>query len=57
MILAKLAQEAGLPDGVLNIVHGAHDTVNFLCDAPSVKAISFVGEHHTVRFICIYTYA
>mmetsp|Transcript_28534 Transcript_28534/g.47919 ORF Transcript_28534/g.47919 Transcript_28534/m.47919 type:complete len:304 (-) Transcript_28534:2369-3280(-) len=43
MILAKLAQEAGLPDGVLQIVHGGVDTVNFLCDAPSVKAISFVG--------------
>lgn len=43
MMLAKLAQQAGLPDGVLQIVHGAADTVNFLCDAPSVRAISFVG--------------
>jgi malonate-semialdehyde dehydrogenase (acetylating) / methylmalonate-semialdehyde dehydrogenase len=44
MILAKLLQEAGLPNGVLQVVHGAHDTVNFICDAPAVRAISFVGE-------------
>jgi malonate-semialdehyde dehydrogenase (acetylating)/methylmalonate-semialdehyde dehydrogenase len=43
MMFAKLCKEAGLPDGVLNIVHGGHDTVNFLCDAPEVRAISFVG--------------
>jgi len=43
MILARLAQEAGLPDGVLNIIHGAHDAVNYICDAPDIKAISFVG--------------
>ena len=35
--------EAGLPDGVLNIIHGQHDAVNFICDAPEIKAISFVG--------------
>mmetsp|Transcript_24351 Transcript_24351/g.36537 ORF Transcript_24351/g.36537 Transcript_24351/m.36537 type:complete len:513 (+) Transcript_24351:54-1592(+) len=43
MLLAKLAKEAGLPDGVLNIIHGATDCVNFICDAPEIKAISFVG--------------
>lgn len=43
MIIARLAQQAGLPDGVLQLVHGGVDTVNFLCDAPSVRAISFVG--------------
>ena len=37
MILTKLAEEAGVPKGVLNIVHGGVDTVNFLCDAPAVK--------------------
>jgi malonate-semialdehyde dehydrogenase (acetylating) / methylmalonate-semialdehyde dehydrogenase len=46
MILAKLLQQAGLPDGVLQVVHGAHDTVNFICDAPAIRAISFVGENH-----------
>lgn len=43
MLLAKLAHEAGLPAGVLNVVHGTHDCVNFICDEPRIKAISFVG--------------
>lgn len=51
MILAKLAQEAGLPDGVVQIVHGGVDTVNFLCDAPSVRAISFVGGDQAGKHI------
>jgi len=41
--LAELATEAGLPDGVLNIIHGTHAAVNFLCDEPAIRAISFVG--------------
>eukprot|EP00051_Salpingoeca_urceolata_P026777 m.478647 g.478647 ORF g.478647 m.478647 type:complete len:522 (-) comp21191_c0_seq1:1676-3241(-) len=44
MMLAQLAQDAGLPDGVLNIIHGSTDTVNFICDDPAIKAISFVGS-------------
>ena len=44
MILAELAAEAGLPPGVLNIVHGTHDTVNAMLDHPDIKAISFVGS-------------
>lgn len=51
MMLAKMAQEAGLPDGVLQIVHGAHDTVNFLCDAPKIRAISFVGGNNAGEYI------
>lgn len=51
VMLARLAQEAGLPDGVLQIVHGAHDTVNFICDAPSVRAISFVGGNGAGEYI------
>jgi len=43
MVLAELMNEAGLPKGVLNIIHGGHEAVNFLCDAPEVRAISFVG--------------
>ena len=43
MMLAQLAHDAGLPPGVLNVVHGARDAVNFLCDDANVKAISFVG--------------
>ncbi|PON97057.1 Succinylglutamate-semialdehyde dehydrogenase [Trema orientale] len=45
MILASLATEAGLPDGVLNIVHGALDIVNYICDDDDIKAISFVGPN------------
>jgi len=43
MRLAELAVEAGLPPGVLNIIHGSHDTVDFICDHPAIRAISFVG--------------
>ncbi|CAK0889730.1 unnamed protein product [Prorocentrum cordatum] len=43
MMLAELATESGLPPGVLNVVHGAHDTVNFLCDSEHIRAVSFVG--------------
>ena len=43
MLLARLAEQAGIPKGVLNVVHGGKDTVNFICDAPEIKAISFVG--------------
>merc|ERR1711976_1084426 len=41
--IVELAKEAGVPDGVLNVIHGGHDAVNFICDAPEIKAISFVG--------------
>lgn len=51
MIIARLAQQAGLPDGVMQIVHGSVDTVNFLCDAPSVRAISFVGGNEAGKYI------
>ena len=51
MIIAKLAQQAGLPDGVLNIVHGAHDTVNYICDSKIIRAISFVGSDVAGKYI------
>ena len=44
MLLAELAHEAGLPPGVLNIVHGTHNVVNKICDHPDIKAVSFVGS-------------
>ncbi|KAH9712657.1 methylmalonate-semialdehyde dehydrogenase (acylating) [Citrus sinensis] len=44
MILAALAMEAGLPDGVLNIVHGTNDVINHICDDEDIKAISFVAS-------------
>jgi len=51
MMLADLAKEAGLPDGVLNVVHGAKDTVDFICDAEDIKAISFVGSCSVGQYI------
>ncbi|XP_012454728.1 methylmalonate-semialdehyde dehydrogenase [acylating], mitochondrial [Gossypium raimondii] len=44
-ILAALVKEAGLPDGVLNIVHGTDDIVNYICDDEDIKAISVVGSN------------
>ena len=44
MRLAELAMEAGIPPGVLNVIHGAEDVVNAICDHPDIKAISFVGS-------------
>jgi malonate-semialdehyde dehydrogenase (acetylating) / methylmalonate-semialdehyde dehydrogenase len=49
--LAELFQEAGLPDGVLNIVHGAHDVVNGLLEHKDVPAISFVGSQPVAEYI------
>ncbi|KAH7698786.1 methylmalonate-semialdehyde dehydrogenase, partial [Aphelenchoides avenae] len=43
MMLVELAKEAGVPDGCVNIIHGEHAAVNFICDDPAIKAISFVG--------------
>ncbi|KAJ5257244.1 aldehyde dehydrogenase [Penicillium angulare] len=51
MILAELAEKAGFPKGVINVVHGAHDTVNFLLDSPAIKAISFVGSNKAGEYI------
>ncbi len=44
MRLVELALEAGIPAGVLNVVHGGPDVVNALCDHSDIKAISFVGS-------------
>ncbi|KAK8853282.1 methylmalonate-semialdehyde dehydrogenase (acylating) [Kwoniella newhampshirensis] len=43
MIIAELCERAGLPPGVINVVHGSAATVNRICDDPAIKAISFVG--------------
>lgn len=46
LMLAQLALEAGLPPGVLNVIHGGPDTANGLCDHPDIKAVSFIGSTH-----------
>ncbi len=44
MRLVELAMEAGIPAGVLNVIHGGVEAVNLLCDHPDIKAVSFVGS-------------
>src|SRR5258707_880913 len=46
MLLAELAIEAGVPAGVLNVVHGGKESVDALCTHLDVKALSFVGSTH-----------
>jgi malonate-semialdehyde dehydrogenase (acetylating)/methylmalonate-semialdehyde dehydrogenase len=50
--IVELANGLGVfPDGLLNLVHGAHDVVNALLDHPGVDAISFVGSARTARYV------
>ena len=49
--MAELLTEAGLPDGVFNVVHGDKDAVDALLKHPLVKAISFVGSTPIARYI------
>ena len=44
MRAAELLAEAGLPAGVFNVVHGAREAVEALCDHPGIEAVSFVGS-------------
>jgi len=44
MLLAELALQAGIPPGVLNIIHGGKRAVDALCTHPDVAAVSFVGS-------------
>ena len=51
VFLADLFREAGLPDGVLNVVHGDKVAVDTLLDSPVVKAVSFVGSTPIAKYI------
>ncbi|XP_011087969.1 methylmalonate-semialdehyde dehydrogenase [acylating], mitochondrial [Sesamum indicum] len=42
--LAELAMEAGLPNGVLNIIHGTNDIIDAICDDDEIKAVSYIGS-------------
>jgi malonate-semialdehyde dehydrogenase (acetylating)/methylmalonate-semialdehyde dehydrogenase len=46
MLLAELALEAGVPPGVLNIIHGGKRAVDAICTHPDIVAVSFVGSTH-----------
>ncbi len=49
--LAMLLKEAGLPDGVLNVVHGDQEIVEAICDHPDIEAISFVGSTKVAKIV------
>lgn len=51
MIIAELVAEAGVPPGVVNIVHGKHATVNKIIEDERVKAINFVGGDKAGKYI------
>ncbi len=51
MLAAELLAEAGLPDGVFNVVHGDKEAVDALLEHPQVAAISFVGSTPIARYI------
>jgi malonate-semialdehyde dehydrogenase (acetylating) / methylmalonate-semialdehyde dehydrogenase len=49
--LAELLREAGLPDGVFNIVHGDVEIVEAICDHPAIQAVSFVGSTRVAKIV------
>ncbi len=51
MIIAELWKEAGLPDGVFNVVHGDKLAVDTILDSPKVAAVSFVGSTPIAKYI------
>ncbi len=51
LLLAELLQQAGLPDGVFNVVQGDAEAVNRLLDSPTVQAVSFVGSTPIARHV------
>jgi malonate-semialdehyde dehydrogenase (acetylating)/methylmalonate-semialdehyde dehydrogenase len=51
ILLAELAKEAGIPDGVLNLVQGDKVAVDRLLEHPEIKAISFVGSTPVAKYI------
>lgn len=51
MKVFKLIEQIGLPEGVINLVHGGTESVDALLDHPKVKAISFVGSTRVAKYI------
>jgi malonate-semialdehyde dehydrogenase (acetylating) / methylmalonate-semialdehyde dehydrogenase len=51
LMLAELWREAGLPDGVFNVVHGDKTAVDALLTHPDVRAVSFVGSTPIARYV------
>jgi malonate-semialdehyde dehydrogenase (acetylating) / methylmalonate-semialdehyde dehydrogenase len=51
MFLANLLKQAGLPEGVLNVVHGAKESVDAILANPAIQAVSFVGSTPIAKYI------
>jgi malonate-semialdehyde dehydrogenase (acetylating)/methylmalonate-semialdehyde dehydrogenase len=51
LLLAELWAEAGLPEGVFNVVHGDKEAVDAILDHPEIAAVSFVGSTPIARYI------
>ncbi len=51
VLLAEMLAEAGLPDGVFNVVHGGKEAVDALLTHPGVRAVSFVGSTPVARYV------
>ncbi len=49
--IVELLKEAGLPDGVLNIVNGDREIVEAICDHPGIEAVSFVGSTKVAKLV------
>jgi malonate-semialdehyde dehydrogenase (acetylating)/methylmalonate-semialdehyde dehydrogenase len=49
--IAELLKEAGLPDGVFNVVHGNSQIVEAICDHPGIEAVSFVGSTKVAKIV------
>lgn len=49
--IAEMLKEAGLPDGVFNVVNGDKEIVEAICDHPGIKAVSFVGSTRVAKIV------
>jgi malonate-semialdehyde dehydrogenase (acetylating) / methylmalonate-semialdehyde dehydrogenase len=51
VLLAELLKEAGLPDGVFNVVHGDKEAVDAILEHPGIQAVSFVGSTPIAKYV------
>lgn len=49
--IVELAEKAGLPEGVLNVVHGGQEAVETICDHPDIAGVSFVGSSNVAKIV------
>jgi len=51
ILIAELLKEAGLPDGVFNVVHGDKEAVDSILEHPAISAVSFVGSTPIAEYV------